>query len=156
MNKDVMIQLLTNARNGLVRTAQAVPEDKLNWRPLENGRTTLDLLGDAAQRPRFISQLLAEQDTYQLPPDFMAQLRAERQNWTREQCLQKLQDETDTLFEQIRALPDEDLARVVTLPLGGGLTLPLAGWIMMVYRTYISRFAQINYIQTLYGDFEPH
>jgi len=26
----------------------------------------------------------------------------------------------------------------------------------MTYRTFISRMAQINYIQTLYGDFESH
>jgi hypothetical protein len=56
----------------------------------------------------------------------------------------------------VNSLSVEELDAPVTMPFGGGMTLPLAGWIMMAYRTYMSRFAQINYIQTLYGDFEPH
>jgi hypothetical protein len=38
----------------------------------------------------------------------------------------------------------------------GEVAMPLSAWIMLAYRTFVSRFAQINYIQTLYGDFGFH
>ena len=53
-------------------------------------------------------------------------------------------------------MPEEKLDEPVTLPIGGGMTLPQGAWILMAYRSAAARTAQINYIQTLYGDFESH
>ncbi len=49
MNKQTMTILLRDAQNELARTAAAVPDDKLQWQPLEKGRTVLDMLGEVAQ-----------------------------------------------------------------------------------------------------------
>jgi hypothetical protein len=53
-------------------------------------------------------------------------------------------------------MPDEKLEEPLTLPMGGGTTLPWGAWILMAYHSFMARAAQINYIQTLYGDFERH
>jgi len=37
--------IIRNAHDGLTRTVFAVPDDKMTWKPLDNGRTVLDLLG---------------------------------------------------------------------------------------------------------------
>ncbi len=156
MDKELLVTMIGNARDGLVRTAQAVPEDKLNWRPLDNGRPVLDLLGDAAQVPQMVSQMLESHGDFAPSREMFQQMKQEREGWTRNECIERLNRNTEHLFTLIRALPDEELARLVTLSLGGGMTMPLAGWIMMTYRTFTNRYAQINYIQTLYGDFESH
>ena len=55
-------------------------------------------------------------------------------------------------------MSDEELGRIFSVPMRPDfeLTLPIAGWAMMANRSYVSRFAQINYIQTLYGDMDGH
>lgn len=156
MNKDMIISMIENGRDGLLRTAQAVPDDKLNWKPLDNGRTVLDLLGDAAQTPLFVIGLIEQKANFQINREMFQQAAQARAGWTREDTIEHLNRNTEQMIAAIRALPDEELSEPIHLPMGGGMTMPLAGWIMMAYRTFTSRFAQINYIQTLYGDFESH
>ena len=156
MTKKLITTMISDARDSLVRTAEAVPDDKLNWRPLDAGRSALDLLGDAAQTPKMIAMMLESRGETMPSREMFQEMKAERENWTRDDALSHLQANCDRLLPLIELLPDEELAREITLPMGGGMTMPLAGWIMMTYRTLTNRFAQINYIQTLYGDNEPH
>lgn len=156
MIKDLLVTMIENGRDGLLRTTQAVPDDKLNWKPLDNGRTVLDLLGDAAQTPLFVLQMIEQKEKFQLNRELFQQAAQARANWTREETVEHLNRNTEQMIAAIRALPDEELNQPIHLPMGGGMTMPLAGWIMMSYRSFTSRFAQINYIQTLYGDFESH
>jgi hypothetical protein len=155
MSKELIITLIENGLRDLERTAQTVPEDKWNWKPLDNGRSVLDLLGEAAQTPLLVVRLLEAPETFN-PYEIFPQLTQERQGWTREETLERLRANTRTALEAIRALPDGELEKPLHLPMGGGMTLPLGAWVLMAYRTFVSRFAQINYIQTLYGDFEFH
>lgn len=154
MSKNIIISMIEAGRGELERTARAVPEDKLNWKPLDNGRPVLDLLGDAAQGPALCSGML--RGTVQFGPELFQRLVAERAAWTREDALHHLEENTRQLIEEIGKLPDEKLEEPVTLPLGGGMTMPWGAWMLMAYRSFMSRTAQINYIQTLYGDFERH
>jgi hypothetical protein len=156
MNKEIMIGLIENGRDSLARTAQAMPEDKLGWKPLDNGRAVLDLLGDAAQVPGMVAKMLESHGEFKPSREAFQQMALERADWTREDALQHLTQNTQRLVGLIRAMPDEQLAQPLHLPMGAGMTLPLGGWIMMTYRTFCSRMGQINYIQTLYGDFESH
>jgi hypothetical protein len=154
MSKDLIVTMTEMGRMELERTAKAVPEDRLNWKPLDNGRTVLDVLGDAAQAPAMCTALL--RGTFQYGPELFEQLRHERATWTRDDALQYLQWSTQQMLEEIQKLPEEKLEEPLTLPMGGGMTLPLGAWLMMAYRSFIARTAQINYIQTLYGDFDRH
>lgn len=157
MSKQLILTLIENGLQDLERTAQTVPDDKWNWKPLDNGRTVLDLLGEAAQTPLLVVHLLQSPETFN-PYELFPKLTQERAGWTREETFEKLRANTQAALEAIRALPDEELEKPFTLPIGakGDMTLPLAAWVLMAYRTFVSRFAQINYIQTLYGDFEFH
>lgn len=156
MSKELIIGLTESGRDSLLRTAQAVPEDKLNWKPLDNGRTVLDLLGDAAQMPLFAIQLMEQKESFQFDRERFQQATQARATWTRDEAIEHLNRNTKQMIAAIGALTDEELNTPIHLPMGGGMTLPLSGWLMMAYRTFTSRFAQINYIQTLYGDFESH
>ena len=155
MSKELIIVSIESGRAAILRTALATPEDKLHWKPLDNGRTVLDLLGDAAQTPQVVTRMLTEPG-FTPSREVFGQMTQERANWTREEAVEHLNKNTDAAIAAIRSLSEEKLAEPLHLPMGGGMTLPLGGWIMMIYRTFVSRMAQINYIQTLYGDFESH
>jgi hypothetical protein len=154
MSKTVITTIIEMGRSELERTAKAVPEDKLNWKPLDNGRTVLDALSDAAQAPTLCTAML--RGTLQMGPELFQQLAQERAAWTREDALQYLEWSTQQLLEEIEKVSDEKLDEPLTLPMGGGMTLPVGAWILMAYRSFMSRTAQINYIQTLYGDLDRH
>lgn len=154
MSKNVIIAMIEGGRAGLERTVATVPEGKLSWKPMDNGRSVLDLLGDAAQAPAMCSAML--NGTGQYGPEVFRRMAEERANWSREEALGHLKANTEALLEAVKALPEEKLDEPVTLPMGGGMTLPQGAWILMAYRSAMSRTAQINYIQTLYGDFESH
>lgn len=156
MNTSLMIGLIESGKDGLRRTFEAVPDDRLNWKPLDNGRSAFDLFGEAAQIGGFVARVVASRGEEKPSPELFARLREERANWTREQALEELETQFANLRDELAQISEEELALPVTMPMARGMTMPLAGWAMMAYRTYTSRFAQINYIQTLYGDFESH
>lgn len=152
----MILGLITNGKDGLVSTFNAVPDDKLNWKPLDQGRTALDLFSEAAQTTKMIAEMAQSRGETKPSRELFGQMKTEREGWTKQNALDAMQTNFAALEAAIQSLSDEELAQPITLAMGGGMTLPLAGWILMAYRTYISRFAQINYIQTLYGDFDSH
>lgn len=154
MSKKVVAAMIQLGTVELSRTAKAVPEDKLNWKPLDNGRTVLDLLGDAAQSPAFVLGII--HGTLEYGPDLFKNFAEARAGWTREEALEHLEKNSQDLLRELEDFSDEKLDEPLTLPLGGGHTLPWGAWILVSYRAMMSRTAQINYIQTLYGDFERH
>ena len=156
MNNQLLIAMMQNAHDGLVRTVTSVPDDKMSWKPLDNGRAVLDLLGDAAQTAGMIAKLAQSRGEIKPSYEIFAQLKAERIDWTRDDGMRVLEENTQKLYAAIGELSEAELMQPVTMEIGGGMTMPLSAWIMMAYRTFISRFAQINYIQTLYGDFDSH
>ncbi len=156
MSKELIVSLIQSGHAQLVSTAQATPDDKLNWKPLDNGRTALDLLGDAAQTAKMTRQMLESKGDFKPSREEFGKLKAESATWTREDAMKHLNNNTEQLLESLRETPSEVLDQPLHLPMGGGMTMPLGGWVMMTYRTFVSRMAQINYIQTLYGDFDSH
>ena len=156
MIKQILTSTIDGGKTNILATFNAVPEDKLNWKPLDNGRTALDLFGEAAQTASFVCKLVESRGESKPTREMFGQMREERAAWSREDALAALETNHAALIAAIEGCSDEGLAQPVTLMMGGGMTLPLAGWAMIAYRSYISRFAQINYIQTLYGDFEGH
>jgi hypothetical protein len=83
-------------------------------------------------------------------------MRADRSSWTRAEAEAKMAEGWAQLQAALAGLSEEELTQPVTLRLRDSAPQPLGTWAMMAYRTFISRFAQINYIQTLYGDSDFH
>ena len=156
MNKKTLMLMVQDGADDLAKAARAVPEDKLQWRPLDNGRTVLDLLGETAQTAFFAAEFARSRGAMQMTPERFQNWKSERADWTRETALEKLESATGDLVAAIEELSDEELDRDVTMTMHQSITMPLAAWTMLAYRAFVSRMAQINYIQTLYGDFEFH
>jgi hypothetical protein len=156
MTKDLILTFLHQGHNGLLKTFNAVPDDKLTWKPLDNGRTALDLFSEAAQTCAMVAEVARSRGETKPSYETFKQMAGERADWDKATALSRFEANFAALIAAVEELTQEELAAPVTMPIGGGMMQPLAGWIMMAYRTLISRFAQINYIQTLYGDFEMH
>ena len=156
MTKELILSLTQQAKNSLQNTFNATPDDKINWKPLDNGRCALDLFGEVAQTCGMVARLVASKGEEKPTRELLGQMKAERADWTRADASSALETHFAALLEAIGGLSDEDLAQNVTLQMGGGMTATLGAWAMMAYRSMLSRFAQINYIQTLYGDFDGH
>ena len=156
MTKDLILNLLQTGEQGLIRTFNAVPDDKLSWAPLDQGRTALDAFSEAAQTCGMVVQIVESKGETKPSPQMFAQMKAERASWTKTDAIAAMNTNAAALYTALGTLSEDDLAMPITMPMRGGTTMPLGAWIMMAYRVFISRFAQINYIQTLYGDTEAH
>ena len=156
MSKDLILTMLNGGKNGIVNTFNAVPDDRLTWKPLDNGRHALDLFSEAAQTCAMVAGVAESRGESKPGYEDFKRMKEERANWTKVTALDTMETNFSRLITAIEALTDEELATPVTMPIGGGMTMPLGAWLMMAYRTFTSRFGQINYIQTLYGDFESH
>ena len=156
MNKQIIITLLQTGSQDLANTIRSVPEDKLQWKPLDNGRTILDLFGEATQTAKFAAEFTRTRGETQMSADLFRSWIPLRADWTREYALEQLEANTSELIAVVEELSDEDLAQNLKMTLHDAEPMPIAAWIMMAYRAFVSRYAQINYIQTLYGDFDFH
>ena len=154
MNKQIIIAAIESGYLELETTVRAVPADKAEWEPLGMGRSVLELLSDAAQTPALCRGVL--EGTLEFGPEVFQKLAFERAEWTWDEAMYRLRENTRLLIETIEKMPDELLDEPAPLPMGGGMTMPLGAWILMAYRSFMTRTGQINYIQTLYGDFETH
>ena len=155
--QDYVIQTTERAVEDLFRTARAVPEDKLNWKPMDNGRSTLSVLQECAQFPLIAVPMLL---TRQMPPfthDVMVKAIEERSKWeTLEECEEICRNNSEELYKAIREFPDSDLQHTIVLPFGGGMVRSMADIMMMHYWNTTYHFGQLNYLQTLLGDKEMH
>ncbi len=141
------------AVNGLIRNVRAMPEDKVNWQPLEKGRTTLSQLQECAIICGFSIYTLTN---HALPPDFEGAYGRELGDVdTVDKAIAKLEERSAALAKVIASVPDTDLEMTVKMP---WLEQPstLAELMLMNYWNLVYHIGQVSYIQTLYGDNEMH
>jgi hypothetical protein len=134
----------------------AVPDDKLTWKPLDNGRSALELYSEVANTFVMGKDFVASKGEDKPSMEKFKALRTASASWTKDEAVAAMETNYAEFLTAWDGISEEDLQKPVTMPFGEGMTAPLAVWSMIPYRSCISRFAQINYIQTLYGDFEGH
>lgn len=133
----------------IVKHVQAMPPDKQTWKPLDNGRSALDMLQECAQFNRQFAKMIAQRSALEWNQEDAAALKAECD--TVEKAMERFQKETESLAEAIAAFPTEHLEDQVALPWDPHPTA-FANAITMPYWNMVYHLGQICYIQTLYGD----
>lgn len=153
--QDHMIEVTRTACEEAFRYAKAVPQDKIDWKPLDAGQSVLSMCRELAKCPDWAHDLVSD-----APADWseeaQAASKAEMESWTTvEQCEQAAQEKLGRLFELYAGLPDARLSETKDLPFGPGgsmktFTMPE----MLDYPRWNFNYhlGQIAYIQTLYGD----
>ena len=155
--KEHAVSATQKAYDMLYRTARAMTEEKLQWKPLDQGRSVIDQLQECARVPRWIAGVLRLRA---LPPTSegeRAKALEESKQWkTLDQLESVFRNHLEQLFSAIREFPEAELEKKITLPFGRGVERTLAEMMLLPQQNAIYHIGQINYIQTLYGDLEMH
>lgn len=154
-----MIDVTREAAEEVFRYAKAVPEDKANWKPLDEGRSVLEIARELAMCPHWAWELISGKELDFSEESQEAQGK-EMNSWgSVADCEKACQEKLGTLFELYKNLPDERLKETKTLPFGPGGSMKEFTMVeMMDYPRWNFNYhlGQIGYIQILYGDRQMH
>ena len=128
--------------------ARKVPAEKLAWKPLDNGRSVLDQAQECALCPLWVPGLLEKRGFD--PSGFEAFEAAKGQLTTLDACEAAGKANLSTMTDAINAFPDADMDVKIDLPWGNYTLCEIMGFPAWNLKYH---FGQVNYIQTLYGDF---
>ena len=141
------------AKAQLIRALEKTPDDRINWSPSETARTPVHIVAHAECAIEFIHQMMmgkpfdiattADADRYFLD--------AERPYTTREDALSLLESKSDAFVTWLESVTAEDLAVMAPMPFGMG-AVPVSLGITFPAMHTQGHTAQIDYIQTIYGD----
>lgn len=153
--QDYTIDTTREAMAEAFRYAASVPENKLEWKPMDTGRSVMELCRELAQCAEWAYNIL--DGKFMTPSEEEgAQQQAEMDGWkTVADCEAAGKEKLGRYFEFLKAFPDERLGETMNLPFGpGGSMKAFTMAEMMDYPRWNATYhlGQIAYIQTLYGD----
>ena len=148
-------QAALGARDRLLKTFAAVPEDKLGWSPAPSGRPALRIAAHCAVSYGAFARMLRGEP---MPATSMEDVRryseAEMDKLTtRAAVVAAIQSGSEQVDVALAELPEERLGTTIKLPMGD---LPM-GFIMSLPAIHAHGHAsQIDYLETLWGDMQMH
>lgn len=149
-----MVEQTKAAIGEAFRYIKAVPADKVEWKPLETGRSVLSLAQELARTPVWAMDTIQkeewDEEAGKTEQEAMAKLK------TIEECEKECHNNLEKLFELYDYIPDSQLNETKWLPFDGGREFTVLE--MMDYPRWNANYhlGQVGYIQLLYGDKEMH
>lgn len=145
------------AKAGLLHAFSNTPDDRLNWSPSPTSRTPIHQVVHAAHSIGHIHGFL-DGRPFTVPTPAEADLgfrEAERNFTERAQALELFEANSNAFTAFLDSLPEERLQQMVTTPFGMG-DVPTE--IAITFPAAHTRWhhAQLDYIQTIYGDVDWH
>ncbi|MDQ2985282.1 MAG: hypothetical protein M3R13_01005 [Armatimonadota bacterium] len=155
--QDYIVDATRSAAREAFKYAKAVSAERLEWKPLDEGRSTLDICRELAMCPEWAESIISGQEMPEWNEETIAAVKTQQEQWkTVEDCETECNRRMESLFAMYRDMPDERLTETKWLPYDGGrdFTMPE----MMEYPRWNFNYhlGQIAYLQTLYGDREMH
>ena len=135
----------------LVQLLQAMPTERLHWKPLSRGRSAMEQVIECVLVNKKWALTLRLGAYTRVPAETVEQLQSRCADNSR--LSQLLQETADELAVIILSLPAEQLNGRITAPFG---TYSVADCCLLGYWNMVYHEGQINYIQTLYGDQSAH
>jgi len=154
--QDYYVDATQSAADEVFRYAKGVPAEKLDWKPLDGGRSVLDICRELAMTPTWAYDIIQGAEA-NFDEESMAAMRAEQAKWTTvEHCRTQCNERLGKLAELFRSIADDRLKTARWLPYNGGRDHTVLE--MMDYPRWNFNYhvGQIAYIQTLYGDKEMY
>ena len=145
----------TRAKGRVAKALATTPEDKTNWSPSATSRSPLDEVAHCAMSIKGMQGWLAGEP---FPFDSMAELDAfsrakEKEFTSREQALALLEENSNGYLAWLDGLTDKQIAATFDTPMG---SFPMSMAITFCADHLRSHAAQMDYIQTIYGDHDMH
>lgn len=155
--QDQMIESTRRAADEAFRYAAAVPEDKVEWSPLESGRSVLDQARELAMCPTWCQDIIEGKEQPEFNEETFAAIKKEQEQWkTVADCKAECDRRLESLFALFRDMPDSRLEEKKWLPYDGGRDFAMPEMMDYPRWNFTYHMGQIAYIQTLYGDREMH
>jgi len=144
------------AKARMTHALATTPDDRINWAPSSTARTPLQQVAHGAGAISGIQGMLnGKPFPFAGMAEFDTVLRAEEKEFTtREQALGLLEQNSAEYLKWLDGLTPEQLASTVQPPFGS--PIPLAFGITFAAYHLSGHVAQMDYIQTIYGDQDWH
>jgi hypothetical protein len=145
--RKMLADMNRTAADSLAQAAEGLG-DKIDWKPLDKGRSALDQVQECAGMAVFGAQIM---ETQSVPPFDSAVFEKFRKEYASpDKAVALLRDATERFATAIEAFPTEKLNDKVTLPFGpNGMEKSFGEVAMMAYWNTVYHEGQVNYIQTL-------
>jgi hypothetical protein len=147
----------TRAKDRMVKVLAETPDDRINWSPTETARTPVQLVAHAAAALGSITDFCSGRPV-NLPDTGGADKKFrewEKQCTSREEALALLEKNSAAHVALLDSLTPDSFAKMVQLPFGMG-EVPLAAVITVGGDHTRFHCAQLEYVQTIYGDRDWH
>jgi len=147
---------LVRAKEQMARALATTPDDRINWSPSPTARTPIQQVAHAANAiPGIQGMATGKPFPFKSLAEFDAAMRAEEAGFNdREQARALLETNTAAYLSWLDTLTPEQIASPVQMPFGPPVPLSVA----ITFAAYHLRghVAQMDYIQTIYGDQDWH
>lgn len=149
-----IVQVSKEAIAEFYRYLLAIPQDKLEWQPMEVGQTALDMAREIAVTPIWALQAMGY---LPITTEDRAAIRNEMESWLDvATCQAKAQENLEKWAEVVLSMEDAKLAETKWLPYNGGRDHSYLEMLEYVRWNATYHTGQVAYIQTLYGDKDMH
>ena len=143
------------AKDRLQKSLSFVPDDKLTWSPSPTAKSALRIAAHCACSNRFFASALrgdiAPAETF---AELFEAMEAEEAKLTnKDQVITEVEDSTNALLGVIDSLSPARLQDSVTYPF---FSAPVTFFLQLSSTHLIGHSAQIDYLQTVWGDLDPH
>ena len=153
--QDQVVRQTQRALDDVIRAAQAIPEDRLDWNPGGSARSAIAQMREIAQTGERFMPLIFGDAT-----GFVGHAAREEAAVTGGDGLDALMARARRgvadLCQAIAAIPDPSLEREITLPFGGGTVMTLADALGLPAWNMTYHLGQINLIGLMLGDRRMH
>jgi hypothetical protein len=155
--QDYMIDVTKAAAAEAFKCARATAADKLDWSPMDKGRSVLNQCREMAMCPKWAEDIIGDAPQAEWTEETAAAMQAEQEQWkTIDECEAECNKRLESLYQMFRNMPDEKLKETKWLPYDGGRDFTMAEMMDYPHWNFTYHLGQISYIQTLYGDKEMH
>lgn len=148
---------LTWTKTRMMELLAATPEDKLNFKPSPTARSIIEIVAHAAHALENIAMQLGG-TPFPIPntseANVVFQVHDSAFN-TREAVQAYLEEKFHKYIAILENFTEEDLTRMAPLPFGLG-EAPIGYYMTMGNVHTLGHVAQIEYVQTIYGDRDWH
>ena len=143
-----------HAKELMLATLDTTPDDRINWSPSPTSRSPLQLVSHAASVVKLMHDTWDGQPFPDIQPkEADASMRdAEMKCGTREEVVAKFNENCDSYLQWLDNVTPEKLDKMINLPFGP--EAPVSFAIQFTSLHMNSHTAQMQYIQTIYGDRE--
>lgn len=148
-------QNIVRGKERLLKTFSFVPDDKLAWSPTPTSKSALRIVAHIGISNEGMAGIVrGEKPPFSDMRELFAMIDAEELKIaSRAAAVQLVEEGTNQALAALDSLTPEQLGGMAGLP---GAEMPMAQFIMVIGMHMLNHAAQIDYLQTTWGDLENH